>query len=410
MHITNTPIPDGIKHRDAFVLSLMQALHLFGTPSHRLEQAMAGIARDLDMKLQILATPTSVTAAIGQLENQRTYLLRVEPSEANLEKLGDLQSVMQQVSRGELDYQSARNAIDTIVARPARYGPLLLVAAFVIVAACVAQLFNGHGLDSLVAALLGGCIGTFAVVSAKRPRLAMLLPTLSAAFAAASARLIAEFLPQTHPIIVSLASLIVLIPGLGLTMGVNELAHRHLVSGTARMMGSLVVLLQLALGAAAGWGGVALLFTPFVSTPAAPPSWWSASIAIVLCAAAFTVLFQARKRDYLAVLLGGAIAFWASRLGTTLFSPEFGAALGAWSIGCLSNILARLRDRPALTTLLPGIILLVPGSLGFRSIQAMLQNEVVLGVEAAATTFMVAIALVIGLFLSNLTIAPRKIL
>ncbi len=87
MHITNTPIPDGIKQRDAFVLSLMQALHLFGTPAHRLEQAMAGIARDLDMQLQILATPTSVTAAIGKLEDQRTFLLRVEPSEANLEKL-----------------------------------------------------------------------------------------------------------------------------------------------------------------------------------------------------------------------------------------------------------------------------------------------------------------------------------
>ncbi len=410
MHITNTPIPDGIKQRDAFVLSLMQALHLFGTPSHRLEQAMAGIARDLDMQLQILATPTSVTAAIGKLENQRTFLLRVEPSEANLEKLADLQRLMQLVSRGEMTPGQAKIHIDETVARAPRYSALFKVIAFSLVAACVAILFNGNMTDALVSAVLGGAVGVLALLAGPRPRLEMLLPTLSAAFAASAARFLAEFIPNMHPLIVTLAALIVLVPGLSLTMGVNELAHRHLVSGTARMMGSLVVLLQLALGAAAGWGVVDVFAEPFVAGAVTSPVWWLTALAIVASAAAFTVLFQAQWQDYYALLLGGALAFLASRFGTSLFSPEFGAALGAWSMGCLSNILARLRDKPALMTILPGIILLVPGSLGFRSIQAMLHNEVVMGMEAAMTTFMVAIALVIGLFLSNLTIAPRKIL
>ncbi|MFK8031768.1 MAG: threonine/serine exporter ThrE family protein [Gammaproteobacteria bacterium] len=410
MHITNTPIPDGIKHRDAFVLSLMQALHLFGTPSHRLEQAMAGIARDLDMQLQILATPTSVTAAIGPLENQRTYLLRVEPSEANLEKLGDLQSIMQQVSRGTISHLDARDRIDEIVARAPRYRSIVKVMAYAIVGACVAVLFNGNLLDALVSSLLGGFIGVFTVLAAERQRLEMLIPTLSAAVAAMGARFVAELLPDTHPIIVTIAALIVLVPGLSLTMGVNELAHRHLVSGTARMMGALVVLLQLALGAAGGWAIVDFYFDPFVATVSAAPPWWWVCLAIVAVAAAFTVLFQARVQDYWVVLLGGSLAFLASRFGTEMFGPEFGAALGAWSMGCIANILARLRDKPALTTILPGIILLVPGAMGFKSIQAMLHNEVVMGLEAAMTMFTVSIALVIGLFLSNLTISPRKIL
>lgn len=410
MHITNTPIPDGIKQRDAFVLTLMQALHLFGTPSHRLESAMAGIARDLDMQLQILATPTSVTAAIGKLENQRTFLLRVEPSEANLSKLADLQSVMQQVSRGKLDYGVAKDQIDQIVCRAPRYRSWLTVFAFAVASACVAVLFNGNAYDASVGAVLGGFVGVLTLLSLPRPRVGMLLPTLSAFSAAAGARVAAELIPEIHPLIVTLAALIVLVPGLSLTMGISELAHRHLVSGTARLMGSLVVLMQLALGAAAGWALIDVYANPFVATASAVPSWWSTMIAIVAAAAAFTVLFQARWQDYWALLLGGAVAFLASRFGTTLFGPEFGAALGAWSMGCLSNILARLRDRPALTTILPGIILLVPGSLGFKSIQAMLHNEVVMGLEAALTTFMVAIALVIGMFLSNLTVAPRKIL
>ena len=403
-------MPEGIKQRDAFVLTLMKALHLFGTPSHRLEQVMAGMARDLDMQIQVLATPTSINAAIGELEDQRAFLLRVEPSEANLSKLADLQSVMQQVCRGELRLGEARKIIDEIVARRSHFAAPITVLAFCVVAACVAVLFNGSIMDAVISAILGGCVGVLAALSGPRPRLGMLLPTLSAALTAAGARLIAEYVPDVHPIIVTLASLIVLVPGLSLTMGVNELAHRHLISGTARMMGSLVVLLQLALGAAAGWGLVDFFTGSFESDAMVAPAWWSVGLAIIASAAAFTVLFKARWQDFWAVLLGGTVAFLASRFGTSLFSPEFGAALGAWSMGCLSNILSRLRDKPALTTILPGIILLVPGTLGFRSIQAILHNEVSMGVEAAATTFTVAIALVIGLFLSNLTIAPREIL
>lgn len=404
------PMPEGTRYRDAFVMSLAQALHLFGTPAHRLEQAVACIARDLDMQLQILATPTSVTLAIGELDNQRTFLLRVEPSEANLEKLAELQDVMQQVGRGELAHQKATEMIDEIVARPPRYGVLLTIIAFALTSACAAILFGGTDIDAGISAAIGLLIGMLTVFSKRSMRLSMLLPAVSAAVAATFARLAAHYIGDIHPFVVTLASLIVLLPGLSLTVGVNELAHRHLVSGTARLMGALVVLLQLGLGVAAGWGFANTLWGSFATAPVEPAGIPLLTAAVIGAAIAFTILFKAHQRDFIAVLLGAALAYTSARVGTELYNPEFGAALGAWSMGTLANILARLRNKPALTTILPGIILLVPGTMGFRSVQAILNDEVIMGVETAATTIMVAMALVVGLFLSNLTVSPRKIL
>ena len=54
------------------------------------------------------------------------------------------------------------------------------------------------------------------------------------------------------PSIVTIAALIAMLPGMTLTNAMTELATRNLVSGTARMMSALIVLLELALGVALG--------------------------------------------------------------------------------------------------------------------------------------------------------------
>ena len=84
-------------------------------------------------------------------------------------------------------------------------------------------------------------------------------------------------------------------------------------------------------------------------------------------------------------------------------------AVGAWGLGCVSTLLARLRRRPAAVSLVPGLLLLVPGTLGIRSLQALVSKNVPVGVETAFTMALVATSLVVGLFLANLTLRPRAL-
>ena len=84
-------------------------------------------------------------------------------------------------------------------------------------------------------------------------------------------------------------------------------------------------------------------------------------------------------------------------------------AIGAWSLGCISTLLARVRRRPTAIALVPGLLLLVPGTLGIRSLQALMSKNVPLGVETGFTMVLIAISLVTGLFLANLTVRPRQL-
>ena len=83
---------------------------------------------------------------------------------------------------------------------------------------------------------------------------------------------------------------------------------------------------------------------------------------------------------------------------------------GAFVVGLLGNAYARLLNRPAVVAAVPGILLLVPGAIGFRSITAFTTHDAVEGIELAFQMLLVAMALVAGLLLANVALPPRKAL
>ena len=59
---------------------------------------------------------------------------------------------------------------------------------------------------------------------------------------------------------------------------------------------------------------------------------------------------------------------------------------------------------------MPAILLLVPGSVGYRSVSALLERNVVTGVEIAFSVVLTAIALVAGVLLANVLLPARRVL
>ena len=393
-----------------FLMRLAEALHAYGTPSHRLEEVLETVSVALGVEAQYLATPTSVVASIGPEHRQETFLVRVEPGETNLDKLTSLQEVMRQVETGELDVRQGSDEVKSIISGPMRYGSVLTGLAYAITSGTAAVFFGGGWREVVLALGLGGLLGILALIAISRPRLAALYPALAAMLAAAIASSVATFVSPIASSIATLAGIIVLIPGLSLTIAMNELAHRHLVSGTARLVGALITFLQIGLGGATGWAIAEAFFGQrLASAPVALPE-SAFLLAAPLAAMSFTVLFRARPVDFGWILFGCSVGFLTTRFASEALGPEVGAALGAWVLGCLSNLLARWRDKPSSITLVPGLLMLVPGSFGFRSLQALLENDVLAGVETGFAMVLIAMSLVTGLFVSNLTVAPRRLL
>ncbi len=392
----------------AFLEALARALHAYGTPSHRTEDALVRVAERLGTRARYLVTPTSILSSYADDEGDRVRLSRVDAGEADLEKLRRLHQVIRAVFDGDLTPAAARARVEGIAAEAPLYPPALTAMGFALGSATAARFFDGGAAEMASAGILGLAVGLLVILTAERPHLVRLLPALAGLIAAAGAHAVTGPVALFTPISI-LASLIVLLPGLTLTVAMNEVALGHVVSGSARLTAAVGTFLQLGFGVAIGsrigdaLGGGA---------PVSPEPWpeWTILPALLLSSLSLTVLFRARWRDSALILPMATLAYLGSRWGSAFTSPEVGAALGALLLGGAANAVARWRDVPTALPLLPALLLLVPGSLGFHSLESLLANDVLGGVQAAFSMAMVAIGLVSGLLVANLVVLPRRLL
>ena len=394
----------------ALILELARALHEAGAPSHRIEDAMASLAPRFGIEGQFFTTPTSIFASFGPPEAQRTAMLRVEPGGVDLSRMSALDALIDQVRHGQLDAGAALDRLRAISLDPAPYGPALTVICYGLSAATVARFLGGGAPEVLAALGVGLQTGLLAQLAARHRAAARVFEWLAPPAAALAALGWALLLGPMVPAIAAVAGVIVLVPGLSLTVALTELATRNLVSGTARLAGAGVTFLAIAFGLALGarlepWLGNAALRTPLETLPA-----WTEWAAMVMAPLALAVLFRARPRDVAVIFATGTLAYVVARTGAHLAGAEVGMLAAAFATGVAGNLYARGLGRPAAVPVVPGLLMLVPGSLGVRTISTLLARDVSSGVELATALVTLAGALAAGLLIANLLVPPRRVL
>jgi uncharacterized membrane protein YjjB (DUF3815 family) len=208
--------------------------------------------------------------------------------------------------------------------------------------------------------------------------------------------------------IATLAGLVVLLPGLMLVSAMGELSTGHLSAGTARAAGAFITFIGIGFGVALGTRvGELLVGTPLVVTPEAlpPVGVW---VALIVAALAFSILLRADRRDVPWILFAALIAILASDFGSRLVGSEMGPFFGSFAVAVAGWVFLRRTSRPATVVVAPGVLVLVPGSIGFRSVTALLDDRVVAGIDTAFSAVLTAIALVVGLLTANVVLPARR--
>ena len=194
-----------------------------------------------------------------------------------------------------------------------------------------------------------------------------------------------------------LSIIIPLLPGLTLTTGLTELTYRNLVAGTARLMHAAVTLLSLVFGIAvvvAIENAMVLHTAP--AAPRDPASWWVQVLGIGFASFGFGVLLGLpKKRLPISFAAGGLV--WALNGATRAMPGAQSAFICAFVLALLANLAARTTQRPSQLYLMPGLLLLVPGALSFRSLETLLSGDAIVGVSGLADVALIASALVMGL-------------
>ncbi len=391
-----------------FSLRLARGLISYGMPAYRVEDALERVADALEFEIDVFCTPTALIVTLERDDESRTRVLRVQPGGTDLEKLSALYELVGRVEKKELGPADAAHRLDTILAREGRYGPVATALAYALVSAVSATLLGGGGYDIPFAGLLGLLVGVLEAAAKRVPSLARLLPSIASFTVSFGATFIAVEGFAVRPSVLLLAATLVLLPGLTLTTAMVELATAHLVAGTSRLMAAIVTFLQLGFGVALGRHVASLLPHEPRLHEAPELPWWTELGAPFAAALAFSVLLKARPDDRGWILLAAGISLAGSRLGGYLLGAELGAFVAAMLVASAAHAFARMKDRPIALILTPGILSLVPGSVGFLSVRSLLEGDVANAIETGFRMLLVAFAIAAGMLVATAAVPPRR--
>jgi uncharacterized membrane protein YjjP (DUF1212 family) len=402
-----SPEPRRDDPRARFLIELARALGTHGMAAHRLEEAVSLAGNALGVRTQSFATPTAVFVSIEIGDKRETLLSRVDPKGTDLSKIVAFDEILRRVVEHRLTPTQATRLVKRVVQRPQRYPAWLHVLGFALAATGVARFFGGGGRELIAAGVIGLCVGALAHAASRKRHAARLLEFAAGATAAVLASLITGATGPLAINLVTIAGLIVLMPGMTITTAMAELATRNLVAGTARLVGAITILLSIGFGVAVGQRLAAHLPGGLDALPTALPV-WTEVVAALIAPLGFVVLLNARARDALIMVPAGAAAFGLSRLLTAEIGADLGVSATAAAIGIAGNLYQRYRNRPASTVIFPGLLMLVPGTLGYRSFELFLVEDTVSATQTAFRVLVIALALVAGLLLANVAAAPRR--
>ena len=390
-----------------FVLEIGRAMHALGSPSYRVEDTMDACSRALGLEGAFFSTPTAIFASLGRVGSEpKTSLLRVVPGDQDLARLAELYAIRDDVVLGMTTPERGLLRVQEVLrdARPLR--PQIEVLAYALAGGGAGVLFGGSAVDVGVAAAAGLGVGLLSVVARWRPRLQDVQAPVACAAVAFVVHMLAATGVRLHVPLTTIASLVVLLPGLTFTTALAELAIKHLSSGSARLLGTLAVLLTMAIGVGIGDRCAEMLTGKVPPIAPAPLPWGWHFAGLLATWLAYHVLLRGTRQQAPWVLMAVAIGYGGARLGRESLGPELGAFVGALLVTVAGNLYARWRRRPAAVVRTPGLLLLVPGSLGFQSLTAAVAGDFAGSMPFVFQMLLVGGSIVAGLLIAGVLLPP----
>jgi uncharacterized membrane protein YjjP (DUF1212 family) len=283
----------------------------------------------------------------------------------------------------------------------------ILLAAYALAGAALTPVLGGGWREATAGAIVGLVVGAIALPARRAARTEPVVAPVAAVAASFCAVSLAQLGLEASPDVVTLAALVTFLPGMTLTIGMRELSTEHLQSGVANTASALVQLLGLVFGVGVGRSiAVSWFGTVGGSTP--DTAFTSVHLlAAVAAGIAFTVTLRARSRDATVMCAATVLALAANEVGVLVFGKDASAFVAALVVGVVGGVVGSLLRRSSLVFVVPGVLMLVPGSAGFTSALQLLANQTVSGITAGFDTFVTAMSIAYGLMIASV-ILPRR--
>ena len=239
--------PADAQHHRALLLVIDAGRTLLenGGEVFRVQQTMQIMAKSLgigEFNVYVLANGIFVSS------RGRSEIRHVPATAIHLGRVEAVNELSRELAAGKLDLEGAEARLAEIRALPTRRA-LTLAAASAAGSACFAWLFGGFFAEAAVA-LLAGTAESLLSQLCRRRGLSRIFTDILAAAAGTAVALFCRgmFLPALDADTAIIGALMVLTPGVALTMGVRDIINGDYLSGAIRLLDALLVAGCLACG------------------------------------------------------------------------------------------------------------------------------------------------------------------
>ncbi|KAJ2125959.1 pheromone-regulated protein prm10 [Coemansia sp. RSA 720] len=397
-----------------FIFLVAQAMMQFGAPLHHLEDNLTRISRQLRIAATFTTMPGLVLISIEDAATftTETKIIRC-PNGYDMHRLDLTDRVVRMVGKEGMSVEEGTRQLDDILGM----GPLfawywqLLDWGLASWSVCLLA-FHGSWIDSVAAFVLGLVAGSLNLVASRLKGYTNLFEASVSILCGFVVSALGKWL--CFPA-VTLSATVVLLPGLVLTTGAIELAARNMHAGTIRVGYALMLAFIIAFGIHLGNNAYVEIFSApnrasnmdlAVCAPVSMWWWWLAFPVSIL---SICLLINVHPRDWpVCVVAAGAMfaVFWTLVIHLQL--ETIGPVVSAFVLGLIGNVWGRLLRRNAYSIMLPGIMLLVPGSVGVRGIMSMFGgSETGSGAQLVSQMAQTSLSIMIGLFASSFVVHPH---
>ncbi len=329
-------------------------------------------------RVETLAASLGVTAQLfvsGErllltVESGGSYRTRVghalQGPGVDMGRLGALERVLDALAAGEIDLAEAGARLDAAEAAGPPYPGWLVVVAVTTTTACLARLFEAPWIV-VAASFAAGLVNTLM----RRAFAARRLNPVASAFLTAcvsglAGALLLRLLHGPSPALCLAAAGMILVPGVPLINGIDDLARGHVGLGLARLATGTITILAIGFGlfVAAVLAGDVLPVSSGPGRLSVPED----ALVSGLAAIGYGLLFGVPRRAVLACILCG-VAGHGSRTALAAAGIDLAAAtlLASTAVGLLAVALQRRLGLPWTTFAFPGVVAMIPGSYAFRA-------------------------------------------
>ena len=394
-----------------FIIKVGVAAHRYGSTATRLESFLVGLSKSFGYQGVFRSTPSEIVFALreGPESPQRVEVIATPAPDVNLDKLARLGDLLNECNGGTMSLTEASTRIDMIEQVPPPWGRFASMLGYALTGLGLAPLLGGGWFDTLFATLfsmlvygvvlLSGRIGAFAT---------MWLPLSSAFVVGVLATVVKLWVPELNLVLVILSAVAIILPGYTISLGAGELVTQHIVSGAANLMSGLVCLVKQIAG---GWLGivtasVVVSGTAVGATTPVDQVWVQLLFPLLLVG--LSLAFQTSRRDLPWAVLVSGIAYLGIMAGSSMLDANLGNLFGTIIAVVIANLWSRQTGRPTSIVLIPAIVMLVSGTIGFRGLASMAGGDLLVGAQQFLQMFVVAMTIVAGIVVGHTIIRPES--